>query len=44
VGYLLRKDAKREWNHHPKKKLVAVNKDGKGVVDLKTALTSNMEM
>jgi hypothetical protein len=44
MGYLLRKAAGREWNQSRKKKFVAVNKDKKGVGDLKTALTSDMEM
>ena len=33
-----------EWNQPRRKKFVAVNKDEKGVGDLKTALTSDMEM
>jgi hypothetical protein len=42
VGYLLRKAVNREW---PKrKKFVALNKDEKGIGDLKTALTSAMEV
>jgi hypothetical protein len=42
---LLRKAANREWKKQPRrKKFVAVNKDEKGVGDLKTALTSDMEM
>jgi len=44
VGYLLRKAAKREWNHPRRNKSVVVNKDEEGVGDLKTALTSDMEM
>jgi hypothetical protein len=44
MGYLMRKTAKREWNQPRRKKFVAVNKDKKGVGDLKTALTSDMEM
>jgi hypothetical protein len=44
MGYLLRKAATRKWNQPRKKKFVAVNKDEKGVGDLKTALTSDMEM
>ena len=44
MGYLLRKAANREWNQPRRKKFVAVNKDEKGVGDLKTALTSAMEM
>jgi hypothetical protein len=43
-GYLLRKAANREWNRLRRKKPVAVNKDEKGVGDLKSALTSAMEM
>jgi hypothetical protein len=42
VSYLLRKAANREWLR--RKKFVTVNKDEKGVRDLKTALTSAMEM
>jgi hypothetical protein len=42
--YLLRKAANREWNQPRRKMFVAVNKDEKGVGDLKTALTSAMEM
>jgi hypothetical protein len=42
LGYLLRKTTNREWNQH-RRKFVAVNKDEK-VGDLKTALTSDMEM
>jgi hypothetical protein len=41
---LLRKAANREWNHPRRKTFVAVNKDEKGVRDLKIALTSDMEM
>ena len=44
MGYLLRKAAKREWNQPRRKKFVAVNRDEKGVGDLKTTLTSYMEM
>jgi hypothetical protein len=43
VGYLLRKAANREWNQPRKKKFVTVNKDEKGVGDLKTVI-SDMEM
>jgi hypothetical protein len=35
---------KQEWNQPRRKKFVAVNKDEKGVGDLKTTLTSDMEM
>jgi hypothetical protein len=42
--YLLRKAANREWNQPRRKKSIAVNKDEKGVGDLKTAFTSDMEM
>ena len=42
--YLLRKAANREWNQLRRKKFVIVNKDGKGVGDLKTTLTSDKEM
>ena len=34
----------REWNQARRKKFVAVNKNEKRVGDLKTALTSDMEM
>ena len=34
----------REWNKPRRQNLVAVNKDEKGVGDLKTALTSDTEM
>ena len=44
MGYLLRKAANREWNQPRRKKFVAVNKDEKGVGDLKTTLTSDKEM
>ena len=43
IGYLLRKVANREWNQ-PRRKFVAVNKDEKRARDLKTALTSDLEM
>jgi hypothetical protein len=43
VGYLLRKAANREWNQPRKKKCFAV-KGEKGVGNLKTALTSDLEM
>ena len=42
--YLLKKAAKKEWNHASRKKFVVVNKDEKGVEDLKTALISDMDM
>ena len=35
---------KEKWNQLRRKKFVAVNKDEKGVRDLKTALISDMEM
>ena len=44
MGYMLRKAANREWNQPRRKQFVAVNKDEKGVGDLKTVLTSDMEM
>jgi hypothetical protein len=44
MSYLLRKAASREWKQPRRKKLVAVNKDEKGVGDLKTALTSDLEV
>ena len=43
MGYLLRKAANREWTQPRKKKFVTVNKDEKGVGDLKTVI-SDMEM
>ena len=43
MGYLLRNDANREWKQPRRKKFVAVNKNQKGVGDLKAALTY-MEM
>jgi len=44
MDYLLRKTANREWNQHRRKTFVAVNEDEKGVGDLKSTLTSDMEM
>jgi hypothetical protein len=44
MGYLLRKTANREWKQTRRKKFVAVNKDEKGVGNLKTALISDTEM
>jgi hypothetical protein len=44
MDYLLRKSANREWNQPRRKMFVAVNKNEKGVGDLKTSLTSDMEM
>jgi hypothetical protein len=44
VGYLLRKAANREQNQPRRKKFVAINKHEKGVGDLKTALTSDIEV
>jgi hypothetical protein len=44
MGYLLRKAANREWNQPMRKKFVAVNKNEKGIGDLKTALISDMEI
>jgi hypothetical protein len=44
MSNLLRKAANRKWKQPRRKKFVAVNKDEKGVGDLKTTLTSNMEM
>ena len=35
VGYLLRKATNREWKQPRRKKFVAVNKDEKGVGDLR---------
>ena len=44
MGYLLRKAANREWNQPRRKNFVAVNKDEKGVGDLKTTWTSDTKM
>ena len=44
VGYILRKAAKKERNQPRNQKFVAVNKDEKGVGDLKIALTLEIEM
>jgi hypothetical protein len=44
MGHLLRKAANRKWNQPKIKKFVTANKDEKGVGDLKTALTSAIEM
>ena len=44
MGYLLTKAANRKWNQLRGKKFVVVNKYEKGVGDLKTALTSAMDM
>jgi hypothetical protein len=44
MAYLLRKAANREWNQSRRNMFVTVNKDEKGAGDLKTALTSDMEM
>jgi hypothetical protein len=44
IGCLLRKAVSREWNQLRRMKFVIGNKDKKGVADLKTALTSDMEM
>jgi hypothetical protein len=40
----LRKVVNRQWNQPRRKKFVAINKVEKGVGNLKTALTSDMEM
>jgi hypothetical protein len=42
--YLLRNTANREWKQPRKKNFVAVNKDEKGIGDLKTTLTSDMKV
>ena len=42
--YLLKNAANREWNHPRKRSLLQSTKMKKGVEDLKTALTSDMEM
>jgi hypothetical protein len=44
MEYLLRKATNREWNQPKSKTFVAVHKNEKGVGDLKTSLTSDMEM
>ena len=44
TGYLLRKAADRKWNQLRRKKFVVVNKDEKGARNLKTILTSDVEM
>jgi hypothetical protein len=44
MGSLLRKAANREWKQPRRKKLVAVNRDVKRSGDLKTTLTSVIEM
>jgi hypothetical protein len=44
MGYLLKKAANRKWNQSGRKKFVAIIKDKKGGGDLKTFLTSFMEM
>jgi hypothetical protein len=44
MGYLLWKAANREGNQPRRKKFVAINKDEKGSGDLKTVLTSDMEV
>jgi hypothetical protein len=44
MGYLLRKADNREWNQPRRKKFVAVNKNKKGVGDLKIALALAIEM
>jgi hypothetical protein len=44
VRYLLRKAANSMRNQPMRKKFIAVKKDEKEIGDLKTALTSDMEM
>jgi hypothetical protein len=44
MGHLLRKAATRESNQLRRKNFLTVNIDEKGVGDLKTTLTSDMEM
>ena len=44
MGYLLRKADNKERYRPRRKKFVAVDKDEKGVGDLKITLTSDMEM
>ena len=43
MRYLLRNAADMEWKQ-PRKRSVAVNKDEKRIGDMKTALTSDVEM
>ena len=44
MRYPPKKAANSEWKQPRKEIFVAVNKDEKGVGDLKTALTSDMDM
>ena len=44
MGNLMRQAANREWNQPRRKKFVAVNKNEKGVGNLKNTLTSDIEM
>jgi hypothetical protein len=44
VGYLLRKAANKKRNKSRRKKFVAVNTEEKEIGDLKSALTSDMEI
>ena len=44
MAYLLRKVVNREWYQPRRKKSVVVKKDEKGAGELKTTLTSAMEM
>jgi hypothetical protein len=43
MGYLLKKAANRLWTYLRRKKLAALNKDEKGVGDMKTILTPEIE-
>ena len=43
MGYLLKKAANRLWTYPRRKKLVALNKVEKGVGNIKTTLTSEIE-
>jgi hypothetical protein len=40
----IKRAANKEWNQPRRKKFVAVNKDEKGVGNMKTAFTSAMKM
>lgn len=44
MRYVVRKAANREWNQPSRKQFAAVKTDDKEVRDLKTALTSAMEI
>jgi hypothetical protein len=42
--FLLRKATNRKWTSQREKEFVVVNKDEKGIRNLKSALTSHMEI